>query len=162
MTRSFAPNKGQGRGVQFLRTLVGHQDRECIPWPYACDRHGYGQCGFNGKIWRAHRLMCFLDQGEPPTPEHQATHECGNGHLGCVNPAHLLWKTETGNKRDAIRHDTFPRNRYGQCGKFKPDQVREIRRLAPTSTQVALSLQFGISTSALRDIINLKSYKHIS
>jgi hypothetical protein len=34
-----------------------------------------------------------------------AIHCCGNGHLSCVNPAHLRWGTAKDNGKDAHLHN---------------------------------------------------------
>lgn len=59
-----------------------------------------------GKIWRdrkhvlAHRAVCELYHGPPPTPAHEAGHVCPEGENSlCVNPAHLEWQTMDENYR---------------------------------------------------------------
>lgn len=144
-------NRGKGKGIALLRSLVGHQGAECITWPYACDRHGYGQCGFEGRIWRAHRLMCLLDQGKPPTPEHYATHNCGKGHLGCINPKHLEWKTPSGNQYDRRTHGTHGAG-GGRRGKLTPAQWQEIREAKGKVTQTELAKRYSVAEGTIRGV----------
>ncbi len=90
-----SPNKGKGKAFAFLQSLVGHVGDECVSWPFGRMHKGYGQLGHLGKSHKAHRMLCEMVYGPPPTDKHQATHSCGNGHLGCVNPNHLEWKTSS-------------------------------------------------------------------
>jgi hypothetical protein len=60
------PNKGNGRGINFLRSLIGHQGDDCIIWPMTRSR-GYGTVGLNGKLHKAHRIMCELAGKETVT-----------------------------------------------------------------------------------------------
>lgn len=80
-----------------------HKGSDCLFLPRS--RPGVAETiRFNFKTIIAARAMCILTNGLPPTPKHQAIHSCGNGHLSCVNPAHLRWGTAAENREDAIRH----------------------------------------------------------
>jgi hypothetical protein len=83
----------QGAPAAFIRDHADHQGDECLLWPFARTLNGYGQVLFEGRQTRAHRAICILAHGEPPFDGAEATHSCANGHLGCVNPKHLRWKT---------------------------------------------------------------------
>lgn len=76
--------KGKGKGVTFLRELVGHRGRACVLWPYATEYNGYGNFGYLGRMLRAHKFMCELTHSPRPTPKHEAAHSCGIAL--CVNP----------------------------------------------------------------------------
>lgn len=54
--------------------------------------------------FNACRLMCVIIHGEPPTPQHEASHLCDDNWL-CLCPDHLLWETKRENlaRRDAKR-----------------------------------------------------------
>lgn len=73
---------------------------ECITWPFFIMENGYGQA----KDGPAHRLVCEAAHGQPPSSEAVAAHLCGNGHLACVNPAHLRWSTQSQNQFDRKIH----------------------------------------------------------
>src|SRR6185312_1870651 len=80
-------NRGKGKTFQWLLDHMGHHGDACMPWPFSKDgRVGRGGLTYRGKSYWAHRLMCELAHGAPPTPKHQAAHNCGKGHYGCVNP----------------------------------------------------------------------------
>lgn len=99
-------NEGKGPGVTWLNAHLEHEGDECLIWPYTRNRHGYGMMSYLGKLGEAHRFMCIFVNGEPPTPEHQAAHSCGNGHLGCVHPKHLAWRTPFQNRMESNEHGT--------------------------------------------------------
>jgi hypothetical protein len=146
------PTKGKGKAYAFLAALKGHQGDDCVTWPFFRDKHGRGMVGYNGKMGWAHRVMCTLEYGDPPTPKHTAAHECGNGHLGCVNPKHLKWKTQKENLADCARHGTSVRHSYGPFGKLDFEKAQQIRDLKETHTQGQLADMFGVSEGAINDI----------
>lgn len=92
---------GKGVAYEWLVRHVSYPGDNCLTWPFARDsRVGRGLLGHESRRYWAHRLMCILAHGEPPTPKHQASHTCGRGHEGCVNPRHLEWKTNSENQYD--------------------------------------------------------------
>lgn len=162
MTKRIAYNRGKGRGFAFLVGLVGHRGKKCVLWPLARDRHGYGQCGYNGKLLRANRVMCELAHGKPPSPKHQAAHNCGKGDTGCVNPTHLEWKTNSQNQYDRRKHGTHG-NGMGRRGKLTAAQVRQIRiAKGGKVSQAVLAAKYGISEGTLRGVQARRWWKHIS
>lgn len=150
MTNS--PRKGRGRGIQFLRGLLADAPQSCVTWPLFRDVNGYGRIGHEGKAQWAHTLMCKLANGEPPEG-HEATHTCGNGKEGCVNPRHLEWGTKTKNQLDRRAHGTATGGfRSLKNRKLTLDDVAVIRSLKGKETQRALALRFGVSDATIRDI----------
>jgi len=100
----------------------------------------------------ASRYVCELANGEPPTPEHQAAHSCGNGHLACVTPGHLSWKTPKDNNADKVAHGSVNRgDRNGQA-KITEEQARQIVSLKGSATQKEIGRMFGIARSTVREI----------
>lgn len=62
-----------------------------------------------------HRYLCRVVNGVPPDNDSYALHNCGNGHLGCVNPKHIYWGTQKQNFADSIRHGAIRKDtRTGQ------------------------------------------------
>lgn len=99
--------KPKHRGLfmsEWVRAILPYDGDDCLTWPYATDKDGYGLGELGGKIRRAHRYICMLAHGAPPTQRHQAAHSCGKGHLGCVNPRHLRWATNSENQLDRWAH----------------------------------------------------------
>ena len=145
------PNKGKGKTFAWLQAHVAYQGDDCLPWPFAKDnRVGRGLLGYNGKQHWAHRLMCKLAHGEPPTPKHQATHTCGKGHYGCVNPRHLRWATNSQNQLDRRRNGNMLRNPHGNRGGLTSAQIVEIVGLKGHITQVAIAKKFGVSLGCVQ------------
>lgn len=91
--------------MRFVKeTALPFEGNECLEWPYSGNNWGYGQLTVAGRLVVASRFVCEIAHGDPPTPEYQAAHSCGNGHLGCVNPQHLRWATPKENSADKIRN----------------------------------------------------------
>jgi len=143
--RFWSGARGQGAGIAFLRAHVGHTGEDCLPWPMSTDGRGYGVLGFEGENYKAHRMMCILAHGEPPSPLHQAAHSCGNGHLGCVNPLHLSWKTPTQNMADSVAHGTARTDRGRKRVKLTVEQVQQILALKGVKSQQEVAEIFGVS-----------------
>jgi hypothetical protein len=62
------------------------------------------QVSYLGKTISAARYMALLTFGTPKHHDAVARHLCGNGHLSCINPAHLEWGSRQDNDSDAGRH----------------------------------------------------------
>jgi hypothetical protein len=145
------PTKGRGKAFQWLSDHVAHQGDACLPWPFSKDnRIGRGTLGYKGKIYWAHRLMCEMAHGAPPTPKHQAAHNCGKGHYGCVNPRHLEWKTNSQNQLDRAKNGNALRNPYGNKGGLTEAQQIEIVLLKGTMPQTAIAAKFGVSLGCVQ------------
>lgn len=143
--------KGKGKTFAWLLAHADYQGRDCLPWPFCKDgRVGRGLLGHNGRQWWAHRLMCVLAHGEPPTPKHQAAHSCGKGHYGCVNPRHLSWKTNSQNQLDRAKNGNMLRNQYGNKGGLTPHQQIEIVSLRKNMTQTAIAAKLGVSLGCVQ------------
>ena len=99
------PPKGEPKRF-FEEIILPYKGEDCIAWPYAKTPAGYGQIWWEGRLQVVSRLACTMIHGEPPSPNLDAAHSCGNGHLGCSNPNHLSWKTRAENVADMIMHGT--------------------------------------------------------
>lgn len=144
--------KGKGKTFRWLADHVSYQGDDCLPWPFAKDRRvGRGQLGHDGKHYWAHRLMCKLAHGEPPTPKHQAAHNCGKGHYGCCNPKHLEWKTNSANQLDRAVNGNALRNRNGPRPSLPPDKLAQIHQMRRAGmTQVAIGNRLGVSLGCVQ------------
>lgn len=132
--------------------VVGFAGEECLRWPFSTNTSGYGQISVNGRPIGAHRHVCTIVHGPPPTSGHLATHSCGNGHLGCVNPSHLSWKTHLGNMADMVSHGTSTRGeRHHNC-KLTEIKVREILSLNGKETLGVLAKKFGVRKETISKI----------
>lgn len=143
--------KGSGKGIRWLQEHVGYQGDGCLQWPFSRDqRVGRGQVWDGSAVRWAHRIMCILAHGDPPTPKHQAAHECGKGHYGCVNPKHLSWKTNSQNQLDRRKTGNMLRNRRGTRTVLTQDQIDAMRALYGTKTQVDIAKQFCVSLGCVQ------------
>lgn len=142
--------KGRGAGYLWLQQHVNFNGEECLIWPLTKDGQGRGAVGVNGKLLRAHRVMCELVHGPAPTPEHHAAHSCGNGHLACVHPKHVSWKTKEENARDRVRDGRNTGNRRGCTTGFTPEQFRELHSGLVSRTPVKdLAEKFKVARSVI-------------
>lgn len=128
-----------------------HRSTECLIWPFARTRDGYGGIGRKGKALKAHRYICIWVHGEPPEPQYHAAHSCGNGHLGCVSPKHLSWKTPSANSLEGRKH---PRR------VLTPAQVREVRRSGALPQVIAE--RFGVREGTIRKIRTGKNWRKVA
>lgn len=153
-----SPNGGRtrlGEPHKWLNDHVAHDGDDCLPWPYSKMDTGYGLVKGEGPRLLAHREMCRLANGEPPTPKHEAAHSCGNGHLGCVNPKHLRWDTHQGNMADVVAHGTHTRGERQPTHKLTEGEVLEVRAMyaAGDVSQAELARNFGVGQAQIGRII---------
>lgn len=131
--------------------LVEHKDYQgddCLKWPFFIDPiWGRGKVGYKGKVWWASNLMCVVAHGPTPIDKPQAMHSCGNGHLGCVNPRHLSWGTNSENAIDRRRHGR--REAANGCRTYLSlEQITEIK--AGRESQLTLAAKFGVTRSCIQ------------
>ena len=154
-----APNKGRGKAIRWIYDHMNFAGDECLYWPFSRVRNGYGHLGFCGKQQYAHRIMCQLVNGPPPSEDHHASHKCGHGRQGCVNPRHLEWKTASENHLERRRHGTAATNIWGNCGKMSRDTVEAIRCLEGLTTNMELAKRFDVSVDTIRRIFTGETYR---
>ena len=110
-----------------------------------CRRIKYGQIRYEGKTWRAHRLVAALCVGNL-SPETHVCHSCDNPL--CLNPAHLFLGSAADNMADKMakgRHRVISGEQHVNAT-LSDAQVEEVRRLALEGcNQRLLAEQFNIS-----------------
>jgi NTP pyrophosphatase (non-canonical NTP hydrolase) len=168
----FAARTALDQGKHFLEWAANTDIDHCLPWPFKT-RTGpnleYGQIskgsanrigGFKGKYGRrAHRVLCALAHGEPPTDKHVACHACGNPI--CVNPKHLYWGTAHDNAADKIKHGNQTSGTKHPDSKFTWAQIEVIRnRYQRGETVNSLANEFGVSYGPMKNIVTGVSYRH--
>lgn len=131
--------------AEWLLAHVGYQGNDCLKWPFTERADGYGAVRYQNKTHFAHRLMCELAHGEPPKGL-VACHSCGNGHLGCVNPRHLSWKTQKENWADRKAHGVPVNSNRGRLTYAERMKIRELRGV---KTQAVLAEMFGVARSTI-------------
>lgn len=146
----------------FNEVVLPYSGTDCLIWPFLTDTGGYGRLRYEGRDQVVSRLVCEKTHGKPPTPDHEAAHSCGNGHLACVASGHLSWKTHIDNHADRAEHGT---NNAGEtCGaaKLTAEQITAIRNSAAIgATPASLSRRYGVNESNIRKIVKRESWRHI-
>lgn len=153
---------GVGTQVPWLKEHVSYVGDDCLKWPFAFYKDGRGQVTINNHTLQAHREMCRLAHGEPPTPKHDAAHLCGKGHEGCVNPKHLAWKTHTENMADQLVHGTRIRGEKSPHAVLTEGKVRAIREFAHTCSLEVIADIFGVTSQHVGKIVNRKRWSHVT
>ena len=149
----------RGSTKAFIYDNLEYQGDECLIWPYA-KHNGYGVINLPGFTTKSvHRIMCILTKGEPPTPTHEATHDCGRGAYGCVNPKHLSWKTPLGNVRDKRLHGTQHMGENVHWAKLTEAQALQIKH--SSEDRSTLSERFSISRRQVIAIQNGERWRHL-
>lgn len=142
-------------GYIWIMANAGHEDDECLLWPFCISTPGYGQFAHEGKLHSSHRYMCRLKNGDPPTSRSQAAHSCGNRR--CCNPNHLSWKSPSDNQRDRRHHGTNCRIKT----KITRLQAAQIRQLKGVETAIQTAARYGITESNVRQIQEGKTWRTI-
>lgn len=112
--------------------------------PFAKFKNGYAELCIAGQTLRVSRLVCERVHGPSPSPDHQAAHSCGKGHLACVTKRHLSWKTRSENMADKVLHGTSKRGENCNFTKLSEASVLEIRALRKSVPQSEIAARFGI------------------
>lgn len=151
-----------GEPEAWLRAHADFRGNECLVWPFAKKENGRARIGI-GKGQRrrteAHRVICEIVHGLPPFQGAQAAHNCGNGHLGCVNPHHLSWKNPRENTLDMWRHGTMPSCERAPAAKITKEIAAEIRMLRSLGWKLgSLGERFGLSKSATHAIVRHRTW----
>lgn len=154
-----AGGTAKGEPEKALAAAMIHGDREmCLIWPFAKNDHGYGVISRNRKMHRVSRIICENAHGKPPTSLHEAAHNCGRGHLGCVNRFHLRWATTKENAADKVGHGTSNRGEKQGLSKLTEMDVKVIRTLAGDMQQQDIAAMFNVSGASVSNIIKRKCW----
>lgn len=153
--KSIAP---KGSSEAFLRSHQNWNADECLLWPYRTVPAGYGLAVIGGVQKRAHRWMCFLVYGDPPTSKHEAAHSCGNAP--CVNPKHLRWATPAENSADKVRHGTVSRGERNGRTSLSEADILAIRS-APPDLAVLMD-RYGVSKGCISKIRSGQRWLHVN
>lgn len=152
--------KVHGKGLRFIAEVaLFHEGDECLLWPYGGGK-GYGSVNLDGRKQIASRIVCDATHGVPPTDRHEATHSCGNGHLGCVSPQHIRWGTHAENMADTVGHGTSGRGQTHGMAKLTDDAARQVKRLALAGkAHRHIASTFGISKTQVSNIASGRAWK---
>lgn len=138
--------------MAWTRNSLSYDGNDCLIWPFARSKQGYGYMRFYGSTQLAHRVICELAHGCPPSVASQAAHSCGQGHAGCVNPQHLRWDSRAGNFADKVAHGTDSRGEKSSLAKITNDDVIRIRSLRGRVSQSAIGAEYGLTQPTISKI----------
>lgn len=140
---------------------------DCWLWTGAKDLRGYGLIGYDGLLWRTHRLAWFLTYGAIPD-DLCVCHTC-DVRL-CCNPIHLWLGTKAQNSQDMVRKGRNGaltiRHAKGErvnTAKLTAEQVLDIRTRfdARLVTCAQLAREYHVSHPAIRQIVKRLHWKHL-
>ena len=148
-----AGSTSNGEPLKYLLTTVLiYQGNDCLIWPYCRNGDGYARIVHEGKSKPVHRIVCEKINGPPPKPNYDAAHSCGKGHLGCVSPMHVSWKTRKDNLADCLIHGTHRRGSRNPPSKLSESDVRTIRGLKGSKSAKIIAEMLNVSPSSVHDI----------
>lgn len=137
-----------GHAQIYYRDVVrAYSGDECLIWPFSTIK---GYAGLGGRY--VHRILCTEEFGPAPTPEHEAAHSCGKGHLACVAKSHISWKTPSMNQMDRVRHGTSNRGERHPRSKLTEAAVLEIRALHGKLSLRKIASMFDIHPNSVYEI----------
>lgn len=153
----------RGGPQDYLHNIVIPYDGdECLKWPFARGKTGYGYVNYNRRTMLASRAVCIAVNGPPPQSDSQAAHSCGNGVLGCVNPKHIRWASPKENQADRVIHGTDGRGERNSNAKLNKAAVLRIRsQLRSGKTQSQIADEFCISHTTVSCIELGKRWGHV-
>lgn len=140
-----------GEPMKWVHEMSSYDGDDCLIWPFARSPNGYGMLLAEGKFITASRYMCVVAHGKPVSPKLQATHSCGNGHIGCMTPKHLRWRTAQQNAAEKVDHGTHHRGARNATCKLTEVQVLRLRSCQPGERLSDLAREFGVSLGAACD-----------
>jgi hypothetical protein len=159
----YSGKTGFGEAKKWIIKNKNHISEDCLMWPYSKYPNGYGMIGNDGSTTNASRVMCIVAHGLPKSDDMEAAHSCGKGHLGCVNPNHLSWKTPKENASDKIIHGTVIQGENSLHSKLNESQVIEIfKRAKKGENQTLIANDYGISRRNVSNIKNKVSWKYLT
>ncbi len=127
----------------------------CWHWHGFLRPSGYGMIGINGKGYRTHRVLYFLEHGRIDD-NLLVLHRCDV--RACVNPGHLYQGTARENTQDSVRRNRHTKV-YGEENgnhKLTRQQVDSIKRMCAEKImlQKRIATYHGVSEATVSYIAN--------
>lgn len=138
--------KGEAKAYVDAILETGNWGDECLVWPYPRRPDGYAEFNHEKVKYPLHQYACEYVNGPKSEENPVCRHLCGNGHLGCFNPNHLVWGTYQENTLDAVKHKTHIKGEVHQKVNLKEADILEIYRRAHSGEdQRDIAASFGIT-----------------
>jgi hypothetical protein len=114
----------------------------------------------NGKAkqWKVHRAVMQAFCGDCPEGM-EVAHLDGDQTNNRLS--NLAYVTPTENNSHKVGHGTQPKGRKIWCSKLTEKEVLEIRSKSPQISYAKLASEYGVSLTAISQVITRKSWKHI-
>ncbi len=158
-TTDYPKHSQQNRRIRWLKEHANYKGDDCLKWPFTVSDTGRGVATLNGNMTSAPRIMCILAHDEPEDESLHAAHSCGNGHLGCINPQHLGWKTPQENEADKRTHGTLRKGAAINTAVLTEADIHGIRKMiAGGISGVEIARRFGTTPSAISCIKTGKTW----
>lgn len=157
------PNKYRTKVAWLAEAIKKHKPNECMMWPWACDKDGYGLVStraYGDMVYvKAHRLSFYLVHGHWPEP--CALHTCDTP--GCFNPDHIYEGDSIKNHEDMVSRG---RSTYGERhpGAILTDKlVIQMRKEYAVGKKTCgmLAEHYGVGRAAAQLAISGKTWKHL-
>lgn len=152
---------------RFLSGVAAGAADECWQWQRSRTGSGYGQIMIDGAMQYAHRVAFELHRGPIPDGA-MVCHRCDV--RTCCNPAHLFIGDHTDNMRDMAakgrqwlqRAPQRARGSGNSSAKLTESDVTFIRDQCRNGrTQQSMARRFGVSATAIYQIVTRKHWRHI-
>lgn len=147
-----------GNALNTLLNLISQTTDQCILWPYASNKAGYGIICIKGKNRRASAVAWELTNGTRIPKGKEACHTCDNPP--CINPIHIFAGTHKENMQDSSSKRRMTHGEKHYHARITEDIVRIIRNSSKTSKE--LSEQLGLSTGHICIIRQRKIWRHVT
>lgn len=154
--------KNFGKAKAFFLEALAYTEDDCLTWPFGKNKSGYGLFNWKGMHGIASRFICEETHGPAPDGLYYAAHDCGNGHLGCVNPRHIRWKTPAENVADQISHGTRLEGEKAPWAKLTHQQVVEILSFRGKLIAREVAAKYGVSDRHIACIWRGEKWKPVT
>ena len=142
---------------------AGPPGKACKLWPFSVINCGHARA-WNPRTKRmdtAYRVIWEKAHGVP-FPAAEACHTCGNGHLGCVNWAHIDPGSHADNMVDRRDHGRDPiGSAHGKAVLDEADVAQICELLAGGAAARAVARQYGVSATTIGEIWRGEKWTHV-
>lgn len=129
----------------------------CIRSTMNLNDDGYSILRYGDNGIGAHRFICGVFHGPPPSPELHAAHSCNVRN--CINPHHLRWATAAENAADRTASGGHLRGIRSPRAQLTAEQVLEVRsRYATGERQADIARAFNVSGPTIGHIVRRESW----